>query len=120
MYYQKPNGVNEKRGFPNAATDNSLQNLDFNQLLIHNGVATFVMRVNGNSWAEQGIFHDDIVLIDKALTAKTNDLVAWVNHDDFSMSYKSKVPLDAVVWGVVTNVIHQLRPKKLKNEDRQV
>ena len=113
MYYTQPERVTVHSGFPNPATDASLQNLDLNQLLIQNGNATYSMRVAGNAWSQQGIFDGDIALIDRALTPGKNDVVAWVNHDDFAMSPKHAVPLDAVVWGVVTAVIHQFRRKDL-------
>lgn len=113
MYYEQPDNVSVHNGFPNPAADASLQNLDFNQLLIHNSAATYAMRVAGNAWSEQGMFSGDIALIDRALTPKQNDVVAWVNNDDFAMSPKHAVPEDAVVWGVVTTVIHQFRRKDL-------
>lgn len=116
MYYEQPETVSVHMGFPNPAADASLQNLDFNQLLIHNGAATYTMRVAGNAWSEQGIFNNDLVLIDRALSAKQNDVVAWVDQDDFAMSPKHTVPEGAVVWGVVTNVIHQLRHKELQGD----
>jgi SOS-response transcriptional repressor LexA len=115
MFYKKPTGVAEHTGFPNAATDASLQDLDLNQLLIHNNLATFLMRISGNDWAEQGIFHGDIAIIDRALKPRTNDLVAWIG-EDFSLSYLHKVPEDGNVWGVVTSVIHCFRNKKFKGE----
>ena len=114
MYYQQPDVVAVHMGFPNPAADASLQTLDFNQLLIHNGPATYVMRVAGNAWKNQGIFHEDVVLIDRALTPKANDLVAWLRHDEFALSPKHAVPKGSTVWGVVTAVIHQFRAKNLQ------
>ncbi len=114
MYYKKPDNVSVHMGFPNSAADASLQSLDFNQLLIHHSTATYTMRVAGNAWAEQGIFDGNIALIDRALLAKPNDIVACIHDDDFAMSPKHKVPDEAVVWGVVTTVIHQFRPREIK------
>lgn len=114
MYFTQPENVSVHMGFPNAAADASLQGLDFNQLLIHHSTATYTMRVAGNAWAGQGIFDGDIALIDRALLAKPNDIVAWIQDDDFAMSPKHKVPNGAVVWGIVTTVIHQFRPREIK------
>lgn len=118
MYYSQPENVSVHMGFPNPAADASLQNLDFNQLLIHHGTATYTMRVAGNAWSDQGIFDGDLALIDRALTPKQNDIVAWVNHDDFAMSPRHSVPSGAVVWGVVTTVIHQFRRKELAGAEQ--
>lgn len=113
MYYENPDGVTVHSGFPNAAADASLQNLDFNQLLIHNGASTYAMRITGNAWIKQGIFHGDLALIDRAFVPRPNDIVAWIYNDEFALSPRHKVPERAVVWGVITTVIHQFRRKEL-------
>lgn len=114
MYFNQPDGVSVHMGFPNPAADASLQTLDFNQLLIHNSAATYVMRIAGNDWSEQGIFDGDIVLIDRALVAKQNDIVAWLRDDEFALSPRHAVPSGAALWGVATNVIHPFRLKNLE------
>lgn len=114
MYFNQPDGVSVHMGFPNPAADASLQALDFNQLLIHNATATYTMRIAGNLWAEQGIFDGDFVLLDRALVAKSNDIVAWVKDDAFMLSPKHQVPPDATVWAVATSVIHPFRQKNLE------
>ena len=114
MYFTQADGVSVHTGFPNPAADASLQTLDFNQLLIHNHAATYVMRISGNDWAEQGIFDGDFVLIDRALVAKPNDVVAWIRDDLFALSPKHAVPAGGAVWGVATSVIHPFRLKNLE------
>lgn len=114
MYFNQPDGVSVHMGFPNPAADASLQPLDFNRLLIHNNAATYVMRIAGNAWVEQGISDGDFVLIDRALVAKPNDIVAWIRDDEFALSPKHRVPLEAAVWGVATSVIHPFRLKNLE------
>lgn len=111
-YYQQADSISVHIGFPNAAVDTSLQALDFNDLLIHNSAATYTMRISGNDWAKRGIFHGDLALIDRALIPKGHDLVAWIRHDEFALSLKHEVPEGAAIWGVVTNIIHQLRKKQ--------
>ena len=113
MYYEQKDGVQVHSGFPNPAADASLQTLDFNQLLIQNSAATFAMRIAGNAWTEQGIFSGDLVLIDRALSPRQNDVVAWVRHDEFVLSPKHTVDIDGAVWGVVTTIIHPFRHKTM-------
>lgn len=106
---QKVAGVSQHTGFPNPAIDSSLQGLDLNKYLVHNRASSFAMRVAGDQWATQGVYHNDIVLVDRALNANKNDMVIWHLHDSFVMSYLHKVPSEAVVWGTVTATIHQVK-----------
>lgn len=111
-------GVSIHSGFPNPAADASLQGLDLNRLLINHSASTFMMRLKGNEWAAQGIFDTDIVLIDRALAARKNDLVVWWRGDEFAISALNQAPRNMVVWGVVTVVIHQCRSVHLAKPAR--
>ena len=104
-----PQGVSIHAGFPNPATDASLQNLNLNTLLVAHSLSTYFMRIAGDNWREMGIFDEDIVIIDRALAAGSNDLMVWWHEDIFALSPKHKVPKDAVTFGVVTATIHQYR-----------
>jgi hypothetical protein len=85
MYYNNPSGVSVHDGFPNPATDTSLQNIDLNRLLVRHSASTYFMRISGN------------------------DPAIWVKDDGFAISPKHKIPEQAEVWGSVTAVIHQYR-----------
>lgn len=111
MYYENPDGVSVHDGFPNPATDSSLQSLDLNSLLIHHTLSTYLMRIEGNDWTRIGIFDGDIAIIDRALGAKPNDPVIWIHEDIFAISPRHKLPKEAVVWGTITAIIHQYRGK---------
>ena len=102
-------GVSVHTGFPNAGTDSSLQALNLNKLLVAHGASTYYMQVAGNSWRSMAIFSGDIVIVDRALKARPNDLVVWWLDDSFELSPQHKVPIDAVVFGVITSTIHQFR-----------
>jgi DNA polymerase V len=109
MNHENPDGVSVHDGFPNPATDSSLQLLDLNKLLIRHRISTYFMRIAGNDWQEQGIFDGDIVLVDRALKPRSNDLVIWWEGESFHISPKHAVPPDTPTWGVVTFTIHQFR-----------
>lgn len=111
MYYSNPYGVSVHDGFPNPATDTSLQAIDLNSLLIHHTASTFFMRVDGDEWSRSGIFAGDIVIVDRGLSPRGNDPVVWVYQDTFAISPKHKLPEGAETWGTVTAVIHQFRGK---------
>lgn len=111
MYYENPDGVSVHDGFPNPATDSSLQPLDFNQLLIWHSASTFTMRISGNQWQSIGVFDGDIAVVDRALRPKPIDLIVWQFGDGFIMSNLSSLKEGGEVWGVVTSVIHVYRGK---------
>ncbi len=98
-------------GFPNAATDTSLQSLDLNTLLIRNSVSTYFIRLSGDDWQKLGIFHGDIAINDRALTIKSGDIVAWHQDSELAISYRAEIPKNATTWGVIAAIIHQYRTK---------
>lgn len=109
MYYENPQGVSVHDGFPNAATDSSLQSLDLNQLLIRHSLSTFFMRLAGSEWQDMGIFAGDILIIDRALKPQANDLVIWWQGESFTLTPCHAAPPQTPIWGVVTAAIHQFR-----------
>lgn len=102
-------GVSEHAGFPNAATDTSLAALDLNQLLIRHSVSTYMLRLRGNQWEAVGIFDGDILIVDRGLDPRRSDLVVWWRENSFAVSHFQRIPAGAILWGVVTAVIHQTR-----------
>ncbi len=104
-------GISVHSGFPNAATDRSLDSLDLHQLLVPRPNSMFLFRVRGNDWDEVGIFDGDIAVIDRALTGRVGDVIVWWNDrtGQFAVSQHQKLLADTTIWGVVTTVIHQFR-----------
>lgn len=102
-------GVTEHTGFPNPATDTNIVPLDLTKLLIKHPLSTFFMRMAVNEWEHFGIFKDDLMIIDKALKPTTSDLVIWWDESTFVISKFHKLPMDTLVWGVVTAIVHRYR-----------
>ena len=114
-------------GFPSPADDHIDRKLDLNELLIQNPVATFFVRVAGDSMQDAGINHGDILVVDRSLEATSGKIViAIVNgeltvkrfvQDHSSCQLVAANPdyppveitedTDFSVWGVVTSVIHR-------------
>lgn len=111
---QVDDGVSVHAGFPNPAADKSLHGLDINRLLIRHAASTYVFRVRGNEWEGQGIFDNDIAVIDRTLDPRKNDVVLWWEDEkgEFAISHYKDMPGSASCWGVVTSTIHELRGKK--------
>ena len=116
-------------GFPSPADDYIEQSLDLNEYLIKKPTATFFMRVAGDSMKEAGIFQDDILIVDRSLTATHNAIVVAVVNGEYTvkrlqkmkdklflMPENKKYPvmeikegMDFEIWGVVTYVIHSAK-----------
>ena len=61
-------------GFPSPA-ESYKETLDFNDLLIENAPATFVLRVSGQSMIDAGMCDGDLMVVDRSRTLKNNDIV---------------------------------------------
>ena len=105
--YTTPQGVAVHAGFPNPAADTNINSLDLNKYLIQHSVGTYFMRIEGNSWQDFGIFNDDVIIIDRVLTPRKNDLIIWWEEDSFVLGHRASLPAGAECWGVVTTAIHQ-------------
>jgi SOS-response transcriptional repressor LexA len=108
---KRPDGVSVHSGFPNPATDQRLQTLDFNRLLVQHATSTYMFRVRGNEWEGAGVFDGDIAVVDRALDPRKSDVVLWWDDSsgEFAISKYTAMPKQAALWGVVTSTIHQFR-----------
>ena len=117
-------------GFPSPATDYIEDDLDLNTHLITNAPATFVIRVQGKSMQEVGIYDGDLLIVDKSISPKNfSTVIANVNEELFVKSFIKEKGLsyltsgsknilekinleenpEVIIWGVVTYVIHKLQ-----------
>lgn len=132
----KPNNLNEielplfsnkvRAGFPSPAEDHIDQKLDLNQFLIKHPAATFFVRVEGDSMKNAGISNGDILIVDRAITPQSGQIIVAILNGEFTVKRVKKqgqhlllipenpeFPLmevteesDFQVWGVVTYTIH--------------
>lgn len=72
-------------GFPSPAQGYMEAPLDLNQLCIRQAEATFLLRVEGDSMLEAGIFPDDILVVDRSLEASHGDVVVASLNGDFTV-----------------------------------
>jgi DNA polymerase V len=107
-------GVSVHAGFPNPALDRRGQDqglaLDLNRLLIRHPSATYLFRIAGHRWSDQGIHDGDVVVIDRSVPGREADLVVSWQDDDFRLCRRSQLETGETAWGVLTAVIHQYRP----------
>ena len=116
-------------GFPSPATDYIEEDIDLNIYLIKNVPATFVIRVQGKSMTDVGIYDGDLLVVDKSLKPKNFSTVVANVHDELvvknfvktkdeqfltsgSKKIEDKIIInnesDILIWGVVTYVIHSV------------
>ena len=116
-------------GFPSPATDYIEEDVDLNVHLIKNVPATFIIRVQGKSMTDVGIYDGDLLVVDKSLKPKNFSTVIANVHDELvvksfvkerdeqfltsgSKKIEDKIIInsesDIFVWGVVTYVIHSV------------
>lgn len=120
-------GSRSSAGFPSPADDYLEKSLDLNDLLITNKVATFFMRVEGDSLKESGIRHGDMLILDRSINAVSGKTVVAVisgelvvrrvemldgklhlTSDDLSLTPVVVDGEEIQIWGVATSVVHQL------------
>ena len=115
-------------GFPSPATDYIEDDIDLNSHLITNAPATFIIRVQGKSMINVGIYDGDLLIVDKSLNPKNfSTVIANVNEElvvktlikskeanyltSGSKNTSDRINLadnpEIIIWGVVTYVIHK-------------
>ena len=112
-------------GFPSPATDYIEEDVDLNVHLIKNVPATFIIRVQGKSMTDVGIYDGDLLVIDRSLKPKNFSTVVANVHDELvvksfvkskdgqfltsgSKNIQDKIiigdEMEVFIWGVVTSV----------------
>ena len=72
-------------GFPSPAEDFVEGPLDLNRYLIHHPAATFFVRVIGDSMIGVGIYPNDLLIVDRAVTAVSGSIVIAVVNGDLTI-----------------------------------
>jgi len=93
-------------GFSSPATHYSEPRIDLNAVLTSNASATFYVRVVDDSFEDFNVFENDVLIIDKSLTPKNNQLVVAISDDAFKIIRIEKQQTTQVnIWGVITYII---------------
>jgi len=114
-------------GFPSPADDYLDMDLNLHDYLVQHPSATFCVRAIGDSMVDAGIQSSDVMVIDRALTPKNNDIILAVVNGEFTVKrikksedelylmpanenykpMKITEEMNFQVWGVVTFIIHK-------------
>ncbi len=93
-------------GFSSPATHYNEPRIDLNVVLVSNSDATFFIRVIDDSNADFGINKHDVLIIDKSLTPKHNQLAVVILVGSFQFIRVENSFFEEVsLWGVITYVI---------------
>jgi DNA polymerase V len=115
-------------GFPSPAADFMETNIDLNKELSENQLATFYIRVKGNSMIDAGINDKDVLVVDRSLEPQNNKIAICFIDGEFTVkrilvekeclylmpenaSYspiKITEENHLIIWGIVTYVIKKL------------
>ncbi len=73
-----------KAGFPSPASDYVQNRIDLNTLLIRHPATTYLVEVEGDSMIDIGIYPNDILIVDRSLTACHKDVVIALIDEGFT------------------------------------
>ena len=83
--------------------------IDLNEFLIRYPEATYLIKVEGSSMEQEGIFSGDILVVDRARKPHLDNLVVKASNENLAIKkIRSKKDIDSSTWGVITYVIHKL------------
>jgi len=106
-----------------------VQRVDLMAQLIKHPQATFLLRVRGESMRDAGIFDNDVVMVDRAITPRSGQIVVAVVDGEFvcktlyqragriklkaaNVTFPDLIPKEGQtleIWGVVVAAIKQFR-----------
>lgn len=121
-------GCKVPAGFPSPADDWLEDQIDLNRYLIKTPEATFLMRVSGESMTGAGIFHNDVLVVDRSVQARNGHIVVAILDGEMTVKRLSrkggKIVLlaenpayasitlgeeqELIIWGVVISVLRKL------------
>lgn len=106
-----------------------VQRVDLMAQLIKHPQATYMLRVRGESMRDAGIFDNDVVMVDRAITPRSGQVVVAVVDGEFvcktlyqragriklkaaNVTFPDLIPKEGQtleIWGVVVAAIKQFR-----------
>lgn len=115
-------------GFPSPAADFMENSIDLNSALSENPLATFYIRVNGNSMTDAGIHDKDVLVVDRSIEPRDNAIAVCFLDGEFTVKRiqlekdclylmpenQNYAPIKVtednilIIWGIVTYVIKKL------------
>ncbi len=115
-------------GFPSPAADFMETSIDLNKELSENPLATFYIKVKGNSMIDAGINDKDVLVVDRSLEPQNNKIAICFIDGEFTVKrilveqnclylmpenptyspIKVTEENELIIWGMVTYVIKKV------------
>lgn len=93
-------------GFSSPATHYNEPRIDLNGILAPNTESTFYIRVIDEASNHLNISKNDVLIVDKSLSPKQNQLAVVVLNGNFEiMQMENNFSEEIQVWGVITYII---------------
>ncbi|HWP61110.1 MAG TPA: transcriptional repressor LexA, partial [Candidatus Paceibacterota bacterium] len=77
-------------GFPSAAEEELLDVMNFDEFLVPNKEATYILKVKGDSMIDAGIQPGDMVVVERKATYKPGQIVIAMIDGEYTMKYLRK------------------------------
>jgi repressor LexA len=74
-------------GFPSPAEEELLDTVSLDEFLVERPDATFMLKVSGDSMIDAGIHPGDMVLVERGVEPKSNDIVIAQVDGEWTMKY---------------------------------
>lgn len=115
-------------GFPSPSQDYSDTKIDLTQMLIRDELASFIVRVSGDSMEGAGIYNGDELIVDRSIEPRDGHVVIAIVDGEMTVkrlritttgvvlqAENAEYPdvivaelSDLVIWGVATTCLHHL------------
>lgn len=114
------NGLVYHAGFPNAGEDQRFDSLSLDAMVFRHRASTYLWRLDAQGISELGWRGETIVVTDRALQPREQDLVVAVADNEFVVRrwHNAKMTLldghpeiaqEVSLWGVVTHTLTEYR-----------
>ncbi len=98
-------------GFPSPAEEELADTINLEEFLIQRPEATFMLTVSGDSMIDAGIHPGDIVLVEKGIAPKQNDIVVAQVDDEWTIKYFTK-DAEGVLLAPANKKYKSIRPSR--------
>lgn len=113
-------------GWPAASDDYADKKMNLHELLVRQPSATYFMRIGSDQYVREGIYKNDLLIVDRSITAVAGKLVIAVVDGALSVRRIIKqngqlyfagakpIPIgepatiEASVWGVIAHIVRTL------------
>ena len=113
-------------GWPAASDDYADKKMNLHELLVTQPSATYFMRIGSDQYVREGIYKNDLLIVDRSITAVAGKLVIAVIDGTLSVRriikqngqlyFAGNKPLpigepntiEASVWGVIAHIVRTL------------